>query len=131
MNKIVVSFLFVFLSQFVFGQNLSSDISTGNIENIISKTNSDNYSGKFFLEDINIFPNPFVEYVNVKVSNLIADELKVYIYNIKGELTQSMQINKSEAPIEYSVSLADLSTGLYFVEVRLGNYRAIKKINKI
>ena len=131
MNRLLLLVLIIFSAQLVWAQNLSTKIARGYIDEIISTTNQGGYNGIRFVDDVNIFPNPFKNHINVRINNIISDDVMVYIYNTNGELSQSMKINKEKSPIEYSVSLDDLCSGLYFVEIRLGDYRAIKKINKI
>lgn len=130
--KSLLIFLFVvfFTCQFVSAQDLSTEIRQGNIENIIKSTNGA-HNGIVLIDDVKLFPNPSKGYINLKINNEIDAPLLIHVYNTSGEMYQTMEINKDNSFLEYSVSVADLPSGLYFVEIKLGEIRAIKKLQKL
>jgi hypothetical protein len=65
---------------------------------------------------VTIFPNPAVEYLNVKFENPIAKKTKLTVHNVIGNLVEV----ESETIDEYEIRLKvrDLPVGYYLLAVR-------------
>jgi hypothetical protein len=71
---------------------------------------------------INIYPNPFNTSVNINLNNLSpAENIKLEIYNVAGELIMSTTLTEQLSNIE----TADLATGFYFYKV-ISNHKTIQ-----
>lgn len=64
-------------------------------------------------DNINVYPNPAINYVTVSVKNENLSIEKVELYNIYGQLLSKMNVNGSTVEI----SVGTLSTGTYFAKV--------------
>jgi hypothetical protein len=102
LSLILSFFLLLFLSGTTFGQN--QDVIAYTPEKIdLSKS-------------ITVYPNPAIDYVNIKLSTLEASTAKITLYTILGG---ELQIDK-ETVNEHEVRLKvkDLATGYYLIAVR-------------
>jgi hypothetical protein len=81
-------------------------------------------------EAISMFPNPVGSELKIRINNNIEDYLFIHLYKMSGEMFQTMQIRKDKSDFEYIFSLGDLPKGTYICLFRLGNYKAIKKLQK-
>jgi hypothetical protein len=68
--------------------------------------------------DINIYPNPAKDKINIVGKNI----KKVEIVNLNGQIVKSRTINSEN----YIIDVSDLSKGLYFIKINNG--REVKKI---
>jgi len=68
------------------------------------------------LKSVNIFPNPAVEYLNVKFENPIAKKAKLTVHNVIGNAVDV----EAEAIDEFEIRLKvkDLPVGYYMLAVR-------------
>jgi hypothetical protein len=72
--------------------------------------------------ELNIFPNPIVgEQLNIQYNG--ANQAEISILNAMGQTVQSLVIQNN-----ISIPMDELSTGIYFIEVRIGNDKRIEKI---
>lgn len=86
----------------------------------------DNYSRAFEL-----FPNPTDDILKLQSSSLKKSEIKLYIFNVSGELVYKVDSLKFNSEEVSEIDISPLSSGLYFVQLRLNNYSATKKIVKL
>ncbi len=74
-----------------------------------------------------VFPNPFIDYVEVSFSKKIQQDILIDITDDTGRLIKSkkyLPTNKIKIPI------GDISVGLYFLQIKTGENVEIKKIIK-
>jgi len=82
-------------------------------------------------KSISIYPNPAVDFVNVKLGELSAHHAKVTLYNILGNEVQAEVEVLDEH--EVRVRVKELSTGYYLLAVRddktqfRGTYKFLKR----
>lgn len=89
---------------------------------IIFRSNALNTNDEFLNENITIYPNPTNSIVNISTKNVIIDNIK--IYDSTGKLIKMINDNTS------SISLGNLSNGIYFVKIQSDTKILIKKIVK-
>ncbi len=77
--------------------------------------------------EINIYPNPTSDIVNITTKNSDNKVKKIIIRDFVGRIIVEKQ--NSEATI--SLDVRDLATGIYFVDIFVGNNKITKKIVKI
>ncbi len=86
--------------------------------------------GKFSLEQN--YPNPFNPSTNISYQIPAASQVAINVYDITGRLVQTL-VNTRQSAGSYTISFdaATLSTGVYFYEIRAGQFRDIKKMTLI
>jgi hypothetical protein len=79
---------------------------------------------------IEIFPNPFSSFLQVKINNTNREEIDIAVKNLHGQIILSP--NKSDILYNnsYLINLEDISSGLYFVEISIGKTTQTFKIIK-
>jgi photosystem II stability/assembly factor-like uncharacterized protein len=70
---------------------------------------------------LSIYPNPSNGALTVNFSNENNSTVKFSVYNIFGQLIQSVDLIKQEEIVSHTFDLSQLSTGLYFVHVQTGS----------
>ncbi|MEH6538332.1 MAG: T9SS type A sorting domain-containing protein [Psychroserpens sp.] len=77
------------------------------------------------LEELNIYPNPTDNLINIQSKTLIDI---ISIYDINGRL---LQINQpSNSSLEYQLDVSHLSQGIYFLEMQSNNLKQTQKFIK-
>jgi bacillolysin len=76
---------------------------------------------------IKLYPNPVVNELQIDIKEAISDELTLQIYNVDGKLVQQNTISA----LHTSVDVADLSDGIYVVQIRGSNYYKTHKLSKV
>lgn len=74
--------------------------------------------------NLTIYPNPFNEIIIVESLNTEITEL--IVFNVLGEIVYSHQINNRKTEI----NLSGISSGVYFVQCKIGNKISIRKLVK-
>jgi len=75
----------------------------------------------------NNYPNPAIHTTTIKYKlkgSILNQNAIISIYNIKGELVQEIEGIKGKAEFDGS----DLSTGIYFYQLKTSNYNEVKKM---
>ncbi|WP_178989173.1 T9SS type A sorting domain-containing protein [Winogradskyella schleiferi] len=73
----------------------------------------------------NIFPNPAKEEVKIQLSNSNFGTGKINIYNIQGKvILKDIKLQGQSS----TLSISNLESGLYFVELRIGNGTTVQKL---
>ena len=75
------------------------------------------------------YPNPFNPSTTIRYSLTTKSNVTLRIYNILGQQVESL-VNMEQGAGSYVVqyNASRLSTGVYFYELRAGDYRDIKKM---
>ena len=79
-----------------------------------------------FNKDVNVYPNPANNEINVAINEDIVGKLIVRIFDIKGQLVASNNINKGENTTIITFNTEKFPAGLYSVQV-LNNAKIINK----
>ena len=80
---------------------------------------------------IQVYPNPAIDYVNVKFDHLDSDNVRLSLHNIIGNEMEAEQ--EVLGPHEVRIRLKDFAAGYYLVAVRdeetnfMGTYKFVKK----
>ena len=83
-----------------------------------------------FGEEIEVFPNPSSDFVNVEFKGITADKAVIHVYNVIGETILEAEVN----PLFNNMVQFDLSgndAGIYFVTIDCGNNIVTKRISLI
>jgi len=109
------------VGRIILNENLGSSdtiivVQEANITNLIS----DN----FILQDVSVFPNPFIEYITIKPPSNNSYDIK--IIDIQGKTVYKSNINNSLKEID----LSGLSSGVYILNVRQDNIEKVIKLIK-
>ncbi|WP_162431038.1 S8 family serine peptidase [Christiangramia aestuarii] len=75
-----------------------------------------------------VHPNPVNEVMYIKMYSPVMEKMSIKFYNTLGALVKTAQSEGSDSMIE--VPVANLSPGIYFVEIATENARSVKKIVK-
>lgn len=87
------------------------------------------------VDDINtepiIYPNPFVDILNIEMKLLTPSTLKIDILDIQGKLINSTENNYSEGANTIQISTSNLTAGIYFIKIiENGEQKSVQKIIK-
>lgn len=77
--------------------------------------------------DVRIYPNPFLQDINIETEGSIAFPLTIRLINALGEVVFNTKAQNNKVHL----SVPNLSIGVYFMEVNNGNKRTIRKIVKM
>lgn len=87
------------------------------------------------VDDINtepiIYPNPFVDILNIEMKLLTPSTLKIDILDIQGKLINSIENNYSEGTNTIQINTSNLTAGMYFIKIiENGEQKSVQKIIK-
>ncbi len=72
-------------------------------------------------ENLNVFPNPATETVNIQLSKKISGFTQLSVFNMAGAKVYEQTLNATEGLNSYSINVSDYHPGLYVLIVRNGN----------
>ena len=76
-----------------------------------------------------VYPNPFNPITNIKFSTSNNSSLKIFVYDIKGKQIYSFVENKQTiGPQSFQINGSEWESGIYFLELKKGGNRLVKKI---
>ncbi|MBK6273454.1 MAG: T9SS type A sorting domain-containing protein [Saprospirales bacterium] len=68
------------------------------------------------VEKLSIYPNPSSSYITIEIPKNISNENNaLYIYDIKGALVKTVQLDKSKTQLE--INIVDLAANEYFIKL--------------
>lgn len=79
---------------------------------------------------VSISPNPTNGYVEVSLKTSTQGLVNVVVYNVNGVVSLSKQYDKVSDEEKYALDIRNLPSGLYLVEIQLGEAKARKRIIK-
>jgi Secretion system C-terminal sorting domain len=106
LSLILSFFLLLFLSGTAFGQ--AQTLTPEAVAYTAEKTD--------LSKSITVYPNPAVEYINIKLSTLDASTTKIVLYTILGSELQTEKETVNDH--EVRIKVKDLATGYYLIAVR-------------
>ncbi len=118
----------------VVSQSFGSGIGRGNDVSIDTKVEESIYLQKFSYALKQNYPNPFNANTNIHYSLSKSGQVSLKIYNIAGQLVRHL-IDQHQSSGSYSVVWDGLDqsglivgNGIYFCEMKVGDYRALRKM---
>ena len=72
-----------------------------------------------------IYPNPSKDVFNIKRASTIGESMDVEVYDVTGKLVRS---KSNIIDGDYELDMSNISKGLYFLQVSIGNKRLVKKL---
>jgi hypothetical protein len=106
-----------------------------NIANAIFPDICESYSGANSViinneaAEVNVFPNPAGEKVNISFGNTLVKNIKFNIYNLLGSCIKSYSFSKPAN--EFHIDLKDLPKGVYFLSIIFDKQKLTKKLTVI
>jgi hypothetical protein len=79
---------------------------------------------------LNLFPNPVHSVLTVSCSNIKGKSFSLSLRNVIGQLLFSKQEKNGNPNFEVKIDLADLPSGLYFLEAWVDGRRTISRVMK-
>ncbi len=70
---------------------------------------------------LDVYPNPATTFLNVQFESLLDQPTQMNVYNTQGSLIESMLIQTNKGLNQINLDIADLMTGLYFIELTNDN----------
>jgi hypothetical protein len=80
------------------------------------------------LSSFEIFPNPATDVTVLKVNSQKAMEAKVIIYNALGAIVSEKPASILEGKNKLEINVNDLSSGVYFAQIKMANGTVTKKL---
>ena len=77
---------------------------------------------------LNIYPNPFKDKLNISFHSNQQENAIVEIYNQSGVLIKIINQESQIGNQEIEINTEDMSNGIYFINLKIGNSRISKKI---
>lgn len=78
--------------------------------------------------ELNVFPNPADNNLNLIFVNENASDVKVEVFNTIGQIVQTEIYTGSKGVSAQNVDVTKLEAGVYFVKVNVGNKSSVKKL---
>lgn len=82
------------------------------------------------LQQLQLFPNPSLDYLNITLNNDQNTDLDVTIFDLLGRRQHHTRIAKTTAQLSERINVSALPYGAYVVEVKQGEDRIVRKILK-
>lgn len=80
---------------------------------------------------VEIYPNPVVSVLNIKLQHADNENVSITLKSILGQTIRTLdRTNSSDTQYSYSFDLEGFASGIYFIEISIGNRKQIFKIVK-
>lgn len=80
--------------------------------------------------DVKIYPNPFSNEINIRLYNLPAENVKISITNVLGQVVYTEKLSAQNNSVINLNEVAAYKNGIYFVNISSSDYNITKKIVK-
>jgi len=84
--------------------------------------------GEMLSATIGIYPNPMDQKFTLKIQSVKKGSFDLRLIDLSGKVLQSKKIELTEGSIEQDIDVSDLKSGIYLVEITLGQERIIRRI---
>ena len=83
-------------------------------------------------QDVNlqIFPNPTKKDIHIKFQNLYKGSIRISVFDQFGRIVKRIIATKPDELFYYQMNLSDVQTGVYFVQVGMGNKTESIRVTK-
>ncbi|MHA4809671.1 PKD domain-containing protein [Flavitalea flava] len=78
-----------------------------------------------------IYPNPVHDNLNMDFNNVYSGKMLVQIVNQAGNIVNTFNIVKDQNYLHTSLPVGNLSAGMYFIRVQIGNWTEVRKMLKL
>lgn len=79
--------------------------------------------------NVNIWPNPTNENINVQLENLISNnDVSISLYDIRGRIIKNYKYEVNATSLTKSIEVNDVINGVYLLEIKQGNKKTTHKI---
>jgi hypothetical protein len=75
-----------------------------------------------------VYPNPSISSFTVEIDAGIEEEVNLNLKDLAGRTVQSQEVEGQSGLIRHAISVEDLPAGVYFIEVEVGDWRAVRKV---
>ena len=80
---------------------------------------------------VSYYPNPFTSEVITEISNSVSESAVINVYDIFGRKVFAKTISRDELTLKaFSLNLADLTNGVYFIEFTSDSFTGVTKVVK-
>ena len=76
--------------------------------------------------EINIFPNPVDEYINLIIGQGLSNELHVPLVSLDGKIVRHKQLSKGRT--HFRIDVLNITPGIYFLQFIKGDQQVVEKI---
>ena len=80
------------------------------------------------VNDFNLYPNPAQNEVNVAFNSPQSETVTVRIFDMVGKVVRTTEVGVNTGDNKFSFDLADLTKGIYFIELNSSSERLVKKL---
>ena len=85
----------------------------------------EDYNG---LEDLNVYPNPATDYLNVEFSISEAQNVTYKLLDLTGKTLKQSQMESVAGTNQYQLNIQGVASGLYLLEISTTNGKSVRKI---
>ena len=82
------------------------------------------------ISNLTVYPNPFYDFITIKLDNEGFGEIFINLYDINGKLFSSKILNKSTVEMEIQISTMNLPGNIYILEARNHKFRSSQRVIK-
>lgn len=80
------------------------------------------------IKDLRVFPNPVKDILFINFYSQSAEETSIIFYDIMGTGVSTIKTNTRKGLNEIKLSLQDFKPGVYIVDIRLGDKKALRRL---
>ena len=86
-------------------------------------------TNEFELGSISVWPNPAEEVINIRLNNISStSNIAISLFDLQGRTIKNSSFNSNSNSFVKTINVNNLENGIYLLEVKQGNKKAIKKI---
>jgi parallel beta-helix repeat protein len=78
-----------------------------------------------------LYPNPVTDNFSVELTNGETGQMKVEIVSVSGQVMRSLMLNKEQQSTQFNLPSNNLSKGVYFIQIQVGNWNGTKRFVKL
>ncbi|MFN8299369.1 MAG: T9SS type A sorting domain-containing protein [Chitinophagales bacterium] len=77
--------------------------------------------------ELEIFPNPFFDFINVRIDSQFGSPISCNVYNTLGQLVYQVNLQENDSKEVYSFDLGGLPSGIYTFEILTGQGKVLSR----
>jgi hypothetical protein len=78
-----------------------------------------------------LYPNPVSDNFSVELTNDQTGRMKVDIVSVSGQIMRSLMLDKGQPSTQFTLPSNNLSKGVYFLQIQVGNWNGTKRFVKL